>query len=219
MRPKSLPEQLVESILNLDGDSVTKLITSAIDQKVDLTAVLNDGLTTGLRKLGEGLECGDVYIPELMWGAQIVQQSMERLEPFIRTETVETKGKLLIGSVEGDIHDVGKNIVGSVFSAAGYKVIDLGIDVSTEMFVEKVRDEKPDLLGLSALLTTTMHKQRQVIEVLEAEGLRQNVKVIIGGAPASEAWAREINADAFAEDVFLGLKIAGRLLERAHSNQ
>ncbi len=215
MIQKSLPEQIFDAITNLDGDLITELISRALDQNIDMNIVLTEGLTAGLRKLGEGFEKGEVFIPELMWGAQIVQQNMEKLEAHISKSNVETKGKLLIGSVENDIHDVGKNIVCSVFSAAGYHVIDLGVDVSTEIFIQRVKEEKPDILGLSALLTTTMHNQRQIIEALEAEGLRQNIKVIIGGAPASEAWAREINADAFAEDVFLGLKKAEDLLEKS----
>jgi len=209
---QALIEQIVASILNLDGDTVNELVQKALDQKADLTTLINDGLTVGLRKLGERFENGQVFIPELMWGAEMVQQNLKALEPYIERDTISTKGKLLIGSVEGDIHDVGKNIVCSVFSAAGYKVIDLGIDVTTETFVQKVREEKPALLGLSALLTTTMLNQRKVVEALEAEGLRQDVKVIIGGAPTSGSWARTIRADAYAEDVFSGLTKAERLL-------
>lgn len=212
MNEKILAQQIVESILNFEGDTVAELIEQALNQDIDLTTVLNDGLTAGLRKLGERFGKGEAFIPELMWGVEIVQRNMEVLEPHLVKGAVSTKGKLLIGSVEGDIHDVGKNIVGSVFSGAGYKVIDLGIDVPTETFVQKVREEEPDLLGLSALLTTTMLNQREIIEALKAEGLRQNTRVIIGGAPTSVSWAETIGADAHAEDAFSGLRIAERLL-------
>ncbi len=212
MNEKILTEQIVASILNFDDATVAELIEQALDQNVDPTTVLNDGLTAGLRKLGKMFENNQAFIPELMWGVRIVQQSMKTLEPHIKGDAIRTKGKLLIGSVAGDIHDVGKNIVGSVFSGAGYEVIDLGIDVPNETFVQKVREEKPDLLGLSSLLTTTMLNQREIIKTLEAEGLRQGVKVIIGGAPASSSWAEEIGADAYAEDAFSGLRRAEQLL-------
>ncbi len=212
MNEKILTEQIVESILNFEEDTVTELIKQALNQDVDLAIVLNDGLTAGLQKLGERFEKGEVFIPELMVGGKIVQQNIKVLESYIKKDAVSTRGKFLIGSVKGDIHDVGKNIVGSVFSGAGYEVLDLGIDVPTEMFVQKVREEKPDLLGLSALLTTTMWNQRKVIEALEGEGLRQNVNIIIGGAPASTSWAETIRADAYAEDALSGLRIAERLL-------
>jgi 5-methyltetrahydrofolate--homocysteine methyltransferase len=177
-----------------------------------LAAVLNDGLTVGLCYLGQGFEQGKVFIPELMMGARIVQESLEELEPHIVTDSPNTKGTFLIGTVAGDLHDVGKNIVSSVFSASGYQVVDLGIDVPVETFVQKVQEIQPSLLGLSALLTTTMMNQRQVVEALKEAGLRQTVKIIIGGAPASASWAEAISADAYAEDVFSGLAQAERLL-------
>jgi 5-methyltetrahydrofolate--homocysteine methyltransferase len=207
-----LIERVVESISRLDGHALSDLIRKAIDEGHDLTAVLNSGLTVGLRNLGQGFERGEVFIPELMMGARIVQESLEVLEPHLGTDSLDTKGTFLIGTVAGDLHDVGKNIVSSVFSASGYQVVDLGIDVSAETFVQEIRRVRPGLLGLSALLTTTMANQHTVVEALVEAGLRQTVKIIIGGAPTSASWAESIGADAYAEDVFSGLAQAERLL-------
>jgi 5-methyltetrahydrofolate--homocysteine methyltransferase len=207
-----LIERIVESICRLDGDTLLNLVRTSVEERLDLAAVLNNGLTVGLCHLGQGFERGEVFIPELMMGARIVQEALGELQPHIAVESLSDKATFLVGTVAGDLHDVGKNIVCSVFSASGYQVIDLGIDVSVETFVQKVREEQPELLGLSALLTTTMLNQRKVIEALEEAGLRQTVKIIIGGAPASASWADAIKADAYAEDVFSGLAQAEHLL-------
>lgn len=212
MNEAVLIERVVESVHGLDGDALSGLIRNAVDDGHDLAAVLNSGLTVGLRSLGQGFERGEVFIPELMMGARIVQESLEELEPHLVPDSLETKGTLLIGTVAGDLHDVGKNIVSSVFSASGYQVVDLGIDVPAETFVQKAKEVRPSLLGLSALLTTTMMNQRTVVEALVEAGLRQTVKIIIGGAPTSASWAKAIGADAYAEDVFSGLAQAERLL-------
>jgi 5-methyltetrahydrofolate--homocysteine methyltransferase len=214
MSSKDLIQRINNAILKLEGEKVGSLVREALGGGMDVVTLINDGLTAGLQQLGSRFERGEVFLPELMMGAKIVQSNMRELESNIKKEAIKRKEKILIGTVAGDIHDVGKNIVCTVFSAAGYEVIDLGINVPTEKFVECVRAEKPDLLGLSALLTTTMINQRKVIEALEAEGLRKEVKVIIGGAPVSGSWAKKINADAFAEDAFSGLKRAEELLER-----
>lgn len=212
MVENDLLKTLVESIQCLDESQVNGSVKMAIDQGVAITRLINEGLTAGLRKLGERFERGEVFLPELMKGAKIVQQNMKELETHIEKDEIQTKGKFMIGTVADDIHDVGKNIVATVFSASGYEVIDLGIDVSTETFVAKVKEKKPQILGLSSLLTTTMANQRVVIEALEAEGLRKDLKIIIGGAPASPAWAEKIHADSYAEDAFSGLREAERFL-------
>jgi len=212
MNQKALIDHVVEAILSLNDSKVSELVQKAFDEKVDLTTLINDGITVGLHKLGDRFEDGQVFLPELMRGAMIVQDNMKFLQPHIKRDTLQTKGKFVIGTVAGDIHEVGKNIVCTIFSAAGYEVIDLGIDVSTETFVEKVKKERPKLLGLSALLTTTMMNQRKVIEALTAEGLRNGVKVLVGGAPTSAAWAKTINADGCGEDAFSSLKKAEQLL-------
>ncbi|RLG23186.1 cobalamin-binding protein [Methanosarcinales archaeon] len=207
MSTEDLLDQINKGILELNSNKVKALIREAIGQGIDVISLINDGLTAGLRKLGERFERGEAFLPELLKGAQIVQSSVSELEVNINEkDAIQNKGTLMIGTVEGDIHDVGKNIVCTVISSAGYRVIDLGVNVPTERFVEKVRAEKPDLLGLSALLTTTMINQRRVIDALEAEGLRKGLKVILGGAPVSQSWAKQVGADAYAEDAFSALR-------------
>ena len=213
MDQKELINQTADAVFKLDRDEADHLVEKAMSLKIDLTALINEGLTKGLRILGEKFENGKAFLPELMLGAAIVQSNMKKVEPLIKQENVDRKAKMVIGTVEGDLHDVGKNIVGAIFSASGYEIVDLGIDVSTGTFVESVQKEQPELLGLSALLTTTMHHQREIIEALEEAGIRQKVKVLVGGAPASESWARKIGADVYAEDVFLGLIKAEQALK------
>ena len=212
MDGRDLIKQTADAIFKLDQEKVDQLVDQALEGRIDLTALINEGLTGGLRTLGERFEKGEVFLPELMLGAEIVQTNMKKVEPYINSQDVEKKAKMVIGTVAGDLHDVGKNIVSAVFSASGYEVVDLGIDVSTEAFIRAVRNENADLLGLSALLTTTMHKQREIIEALIQEGLRQKVKVLVGGAPASESWAKKIGADIYAEVAFSGLTQIEKLL-------
>lgn len=208
-----LIKQTAEAVLDLDSNKVDELVEKALAIEINISALINGGLTGGLRNLGERFEAGVVYLPELMLGAEIVQSNMKKLEPMIRLAEVDRKAKMVIGTVAGDLHDVGKNIVAAVFSASGYEIVDLGVDVATEAFVDAVKKEHPELLGLSALLTTTMHKQREIIEALESADVRKSLKVLVGGAPASSLWAQKIGADVYAEDAFLGLIKAEQLLK------
>ncbi|MBW2284765.1 MAG: corrinoid protein [Deltaproteobacteria bacterium] len=212
MNSPSFTDEIIQAILELDAESLGQSINNARAQNADISILINEGLTVGLRRLGDRFEKGQIFLPELMKGARIVQENMEVLSVNIGKDAIQSRGKLLLGTVSGDLHDVGKNIVGTIFQSAGYEVIDLGIDVPADVFVEKVREEKPELLGLSALLTTTVSSQGKVIEALDAAGLRDAVKIIIGGAPVSSKWAEQINADAYAEDAFSGLRKAEDLI-------
>ena len=212
MEAQAIIDQVREAISKLEEDRVSSLVREYLDNYSDPIVLVNQGLTAGLRDLGENFATGEAFLPELIKGAKIFQQNLDELAPHLGDETVDTKGKLLIATVEGDIHDVGKNIVITLFTSSGFEVADMGINTTTDDIVAKVADFKPDVLGLSALLTTTMFKQREVIEALQEKGLRDGVKVIVGGAPCSSEWSQEIGADGFAEDAFAGLKIAERLL-------
>ncbi len=213
MNSPSFTDEIIQAILELDAESLGQSINNARAQNADISILINEGLTVGLRRLGDRFEKGQIFLPELMKGARIVQENMEVLSANIGKDAIQSRGKLLLGTVSGDLHDVGKNIVATIFQSAGYEVIDLGIDVPADVFVEKVREEKPELLGLSALLTTTVSSQGKVIEALDAAGLRDAVKIIIGGAPVSSKWAEQINADAYAEDAFSGLRKAESLMK------
>jgi len=203
----------------------TSLVEGALDEVVDLTrqalevgleplSIINEGLMPGMIIVGDKFQAGEYFLPHLTIAAHSMQQAMELLEPELqaRQQTVVSAGTVVLGSVAGDIHEIGKSLVGTMMSASGFQVFDLGVDVPTETFVAKVQETSADLLGLSALLTTTMMVQREVIEALEEAGLRDQVKVIIGGAPISQEWADTIRADGYAQDAVGAVELAKQLV-------
>ena len=165
------------------------------------------GLTAGMQVVGEKYSSKEYFIPDMLASAEAVGAAMDILKPYLEASNVETKGKFAIATVKGDIHDIGKNIVAILLKGAGYDVNDLGTDVPTEKIVEIVKEESPDYLGLSALLTTTMVNMGEVIEALKENGVRDKVKVLIGGAAVSDEYAREIGADAYCVDGFDAINI------------
>ncbi|MBA7473962.1 hypothetical protein ES707_09309 [subsurface metagenome] len=186
---------------------VVELTQSALDNDISLTVIITQGLTAGMQVVGEKFSTKEYFIPDMLASAEAVGAAMDILKPLLEASNVETKGKFAIVTVKGDIHDIGKNIVAILLKGAGYEVNDLGTDVPTEKIVEIVREYKPDYLGLSALLTTTMVAMGEVIEALKENGLRDKVKVLIGGAAVSNEYAREIGADAYCVDGFEAIKV------------
>jgi len=165
--------------------------------------------------VGNKYEKGECFLPDLIMAGETMKEGLSILKPYLEsTRNNSQTGKILIGTVKGDIHDIGKNIVVSLLSGAGFKVYDLGVDVSAEIFVEQVRKNKPDIVAMSALLTTTMPEMKNVIKSLKKSELRDKVKVIVGGAPVSDSFAMEIGADAYAKDAFRGVEICKRILKR-----
>lgn len=214
---------IVESVVSRDREKILDLLTKGLDEGIDPILLANEGVTKGLRELGDLFGKEKIYLPELIYGAEIVKEGLNILKPHLisrvqmqkegQNREVEKK-KFVLGTVEGDVHDLGKNIVHLIFDVSGYDVIDLGVDVPTDKFVAEVKKHKPDLLGLSALMTTTMLMQREVIEALKRAGERENVKVMIGGACITEKWHNEIGSDAFATNVMEGLAKAKVLLSK-----
>ena len=202
--------ELGEAVRNFDEELSRSLAEKAVEMGVDPVEALEEGLAKALREVGDRFGRGDAFITELIAAAQAMEAGAGVLNEEIARRGARRRavGRFLIGTVEGDIHSIGKNIVATMLSAAGFEVIDIGADVATETFVEKVGDLKPDILGLSALMTTTMTKQRDVIEALRAAGLREGVKVIVGGAPVTEDWVEEIGADACGLDAGSAVKTA-----------
>lgn len=208
----ALKENVVQGRKSLDDEGidedltgtpgVVELTQSALDNKVPLETIVTEGLTAGMKVVGEKFASKEYFIPDMLASAEAVGAAMDILKPLLEASNVETKGKFAIATVKGDIHDIGKNIVAILLKGAGYEVHDLGIDVPTEKILGFVRDEKPNYLGLSALLTTTMVVMGEVIEALKEAGLRDSVKVLIGGAAVSEEYAKEIGADAYCIDGF-----------------
>lgn len=186
---------------------VTELIQSALEQNIAPDRIIIQGLTAGMQVVGEKYSSKEYFIPDMLASAEAVGAAMDILKPYLEASNVETKGKFAIATVKGDIHDIGKNIVAILLKGAGYDVNDLGTDVPTEKIVEIVKEDKPDYLGLSALLTTTMVNMGEVIEALKENGVRDKVKVLIGGAAVSDEYAQEIGADAYCVDGFAAINV------------
>jgi len=186
---------------------VMELTRSALEQNIALEAIITQGLTAGMQVVGERFSAKEYFIPDMLASAEAVGAAMDILKPLLEASNVETKGKFAIATVKGDIHDIGKNIVAILLRGAGYEVNDLGTDVPTERIVEVVREYEPDFLGLSALLTTTMVVMGEIIEALKENGLRDKVKVLIGGAAVSDEYAQEIGADAYCVDGFHAINV------------
>ncbi|MBZ4644637.1 MAG: methyltransferase [Clostridia bacterium] len=180
----------------------------ALNQGIAPAAILNDGLLAGMGIIGSKFKNNEVYVPEVLIAARAMHAGLNILKPKLVETGVKPIGKVVLGTVKGDLHDIGKNLVGMMMVGAGLEVIDLGIDVPKEKFVEAVKEHQPKIVALSALLTTTMSEQRVVIEALKEAGLRDQVKVMVGGAPVTETFAREIGADAYTPDAASAAEVA-----------
>lgn len=187
---------------DMEGPGVVELTQQALDANIPVDKIITGGLTGGMQVVGDKFSAKEYFIPDMLASAEAVGAAMDILKPYLESSDVETKGKFAIVTVKGDIHDIGKNIVAILLKGAGYDVTDLGIDVPTEKIIDFVQKEKPDYLGLSALLTTTMVAMKEVIDALKETGLRDTVKVLIGGAAVSDEYAREIGADFYCIDGF-----------------
>jgi 5-methyltetrahydrofolate--homocysteine methyltransferase len=187
----------------LEGQpAVMELLQEALDTKLDPKKIVTEALTPAMEKVGEKFEEGEYLIPDMLAAAECVGAAMEKLSPHLSSAGVQSKGTLVLATVAGDLHDIGKNIVAIMLKGAGYEVIDLGTDVSRERILAELKSSGAGYLGLSALLTTTMRQMESVIKGLEEAGLKNSVKVLIGGAPTSKEFAEQIGADAYCEDAF-----------------
>ena len=195
-----LLQKVSEELQRGNFREVPKLVQEALDTGVSPSKILNDGLVAGMDVVGEKFRKDELFIPEVLMAARAMHAGMEILRPKLVETGAKLAGKIILGTVKGDLHDIGKNLVGMFLEGGGFQVIDAGIDVPTEKFVEMVRSNKPNILGLSALLTTTLPKMKEVIESLIKAGVRNSVKVIVGGAPVTEKFAKEIGADGYAPD-------------------
>ncbi|MBN2185910.1 MAG: corrinoid protein [Dehalococcoidia bacterium] len=203
---KTTADQGIDEALSGTPGAV-ELTKSALDNNIPLKTIITEGLTAGMQIVGDKFASKEYFIPDMLASAEAVGAAMEILKPLLEASNIETKGKFVIATVKGDIHDIGKNIVAILLKGAGYEVNDLGIDVPTEKIVEVVSESKPQFLGLSALLTTTMLVMSDVVEALKKSGIRDKVKVLIGGAAVSDEYAREIGADAYCVDGFHAISV------------
>lgn len=203
-------QKLFDAILEGDQHTASSQVQAAIQAGIEPGEILNQGMVAAMSEVGRLFEIGEYYVPEMLIAARAMQASMVVLKPKLIQSHVKSAGKVVIGTVKGDLHDIGKNLVALMLEGAGYEIIDLGSDVSPEKFVEAIRSAKGCLVALSALLTTTMPSMKTIIDFIKESGLRQDVKIMIGGAPVTEAYAQQIGADGYASD-------ASRAVGLAHS--
>jgi 5-methyltetrahydrofolate--homocysteine methyltransferase len=194
-------QDLVKSITDYDEEAASTAAEKAVEEGVDSIEAIEHGVAVGLKKIGEEYDRGETFLPELMMGANAAQKALKvLLEHMPQGTDYRGQGRIVIGTVEGDIHDIGKNIVAAMLRANGFDIVDLGVDVSIQRFVDSVKKLKPDVLGMSALLTNTMPKQQEVIQALKRENVRDSVRVILGGVPVTEEWVKKIGADDLGKD-------------------
>jgi len=189
-----------DALVNGKADEVRDMVKKALDEGQEVEKILNEGLIAGMDIVGEKFKRNEFYVPEMLIAARAMKAGMEVLRPILVQKDVKPLGTVVLGTVRGDLHDIGKNLVGMMLEGAGFEIVDLGVDVSPEKFVQTVKEKKAQIVGLSALLTTTMPSMKDVIKALEEEGIRDKVKVMIGGAPVTQNYADEIGADGYAPD-------------------
>ena len=212
---EELMNRLKECLIDLDKECVLDAVKKLLERNVGATEIVFGPMSKAMEKIGRLYEEGEYFIAELMEAAEIFKEAMKILEPLIKDESAKMRGrkrlKIIIGTVKGDIHDIGKTLVAVMLQAAGHEVIDLGVDVDSKKFIEAIMNYNPDIVAMSALLTTTARYMREVIKEIEKAGLRDNVKIIIGGAATSKEFAEEIGADGWSANAIEAVKLVNRL--------
>jgi len=204
-------QQIAANLYQGEDQEVAALVQQALERGMAAAEILQGGLIAGMDRVGADFKCGELFVPEVLIAAQAMHAGMNILRPLLIESDVPSAGKYVIGTVKGDLHDIGKNLVKMMLEGAGFETIDLGTDVSPAAFVAAVREHRPKLVGMSALLTTTMGQMKNTIEALREAGLRDAVRVMVGGAPLTAAFAREIGADAYAPDAATAVDVAREL--------
>lgn len=207
--------QIRSSIIDGEPDKTIELIQEALSSSLEPMEIIDKGLMPGMNVVGEKFARGEYFLPNLVIAGTAMQNAMKLLEPELaaRKQKLESSGTVVIGTVRGDIHEIGKSLVAIMLTANGFAVHDLGVNVSNETFIAKIKETEAELIGLSALITTTMTVQREIIEALIGAGIRQQVKVMVGGTPVTSEWAESIGADGYAEDAMSAVTLAKRLME------
>ncbi len=214
MQTEDLYKEMAQSITDGEAEKAAELAKKAVELGIDPLEAINQGFVAGVNFVGDQFSCGNMFLPELVMAGEAMKAAVAVLEPELAKRGAERKmlGKVVLCTVEGDIHEIGKTLVGTMLSATGFQVYDMGVDVPIMKVVEKARDVNADIVALSALLTTTMVHQKDVIEALEDVGLRSKVKVMVGGAPVTQEWVKQIGADGYSEDAIGAARIAKQLL-------
>ena len=211
---QTIMQELAVKLEKGDADSVKSLTNQALSDKMTAEDILNQGLVAGMNVIGEKFKNNEIFIPEVLIAARAMKAGMEIIKPLLAEANVESRGRVMIGTVKGDLHDIGKNIVSMMLEGAGFDVINLGTDVSVDKIVEHIEQDKPDVIGLSALLTTTMVYMADVVKALREKNIT-DVKVIIGGAPITQNYAEEIGADGYAPDAASAVDLVKDILNIA----
>ncbi|MGC9317559.1 MAG: corrinoid protein [Armatimonadota bacterium] len=205
-------QALAEAVINGQKEEAEQLTDEAIDEGVRPGEIINEGLIAGMNVVGEKFKNNEYYVPEVLIAARAMQSAMSKVKPLLTEGEMETRGRVAIGTVKGDLHDIGKNLVAMMLEGGGYEVVDLEVDVAPEQFAAAATEQNCNVVALSALLTTTMPSMKDTIEALEEAGVRDEVKVIIGGAPVTQSYADEIGADGYAPDAASAVDLLSELL-------
>ncbi len=205
-------KQMMEKLYDGDDEAVAELTQKALAEGLTPEEVLKGGLLAGMDQVGVDFRDGELFVPEVLIAARAMHAGMDILRPLLAEGDVPLAGKVIMGTAEGDLHDIGKNLVGMMLEGGGFEIVDLGTDISPDKFIEAVKTEQPQLIGLSALLTTTMPAMKRTIDALVEAGLREKVKVMVGGAPVTRAFADEIGADGYAPDAASAVELARSLV-------
>jgi 5-methyltetrahydrofolate--homocysteine methyltransferase len=208
----SILEDISQAVVSGDKGKVLELTQKGASEGMDPMTIINQGLVAGMDIVGPRFKNGEMFIPEVLQSAASMHAGMDLLKPHLKGKVMEAKGVVVLGTVEGDRHDIGKNLVGMMLEAGGFKVVNLGVDILAEDFVDAAVEHKAQVIGLSALLTTTMPAMKEVIEILKEEGKRDKVKVIVGGAPVSQKFSDDIGADGYAPDAASAVDLCRKLL-------
>jgi 5-methyltetrahydrofolate--homocysteine methyltransferase len=209
----SLMEDLRKSVIEGDQNAAQDLVKKALAENTPPEAVLKDGLIAAMTEVGRLFENGEFFVPEMLISARAMKSGLALLRPSLAAAHVRSVGMVVIATVQGDLHDIGKNLVGMMLEGAGFEVVDLGVDATPEKYVQAVREHHPDLIACSALLTTTMPRMKDIVQALKEAGLRDSVKVMVGGAPVTEQFARDIGADFYAPDAASAAQGARQLMK------
>ncbi len=207
-----LVKEILENLQHGDDEKVTALTKKALEEKIQPKDILDKGLIAGMNIIGEKYKAHEIFLPDVLLAAKAMHAGMDLLKPLFIQEGIPTIGKVIIGSVHGDLHDIGKNLVGIMLKGAGFEVIDLGNNVPPEKFIETAQQVNAAVIGMSALLTTTMPVMKRVVDLLKEKGLSARIKIIIGGAPVSEEFAQEIGADAYGYDSVNAVETVKKLI-------
>ena len=210
-----LLQMIRDSVTTRQRTEIQKLVKAAVDEGLDPNAIINDGLIPAMDEVGGQFGEGEIFVPEMLVSAMTMNLGLEVVKPLLSGKEAQSRGTIIMATVKGDLHDIGKNIVIMMLEGAGFNVVDLGVDMTVESIIEKIKEIEPGILGLSALLTTTMPEMERTIGELKAKGLREKVKVMVGGAPVDKSFAEKIGADGYGTDATEAVKLARQLIGTA----